>query len=127
MGSAVTYSNDAKAQILGVSSSDLDKHGAVSKKVAVQMAEGSAKIYSADYALSTTGIAGPSGGTLEKPVGTVFYALRTPERTLVRKNRFIRGRTNHRYRTSQAALAMLWLELEGKYDSHPWKDGSEAV
>lgn len=127
MGSAVTYSNDAKAQILGVSPSNLDKHGAVSPQVAGQMAEGAAKIYSADYALSITGIAGPSGGTPEKPVGTVFYALRTPERTLVRKNRFTRGRTDHRYRTSQAALAMLWLELEGKYDSHPWEDGSEAI
>ncbi len=127
MGSAVTYSNEPKAEILGVSKDDIETYGAVSAEVAGQMAEGAAKRYRADYAMSTTGIAGPSGGTPEKPVGTVFYALRTPERILVRKNRFTRGREDHRYRTSQAALAMLWLELVGKYDSHPWEDGSEAI
>ncbi|HDR91199.1 MAG TPA: nicotinamide-nucleotide amidohydrolase family protein [candidate division Zixibacteria bacterium] len=127
MGSAVTYSNEAKAQILGVSRDDIACYGAVSPQVAAQMAEGAAKIYGADYAMSTTGIAGPSGGTPEKPVGTVFYALRTPDRILVRKNRFTRGREDHRWRTSQAVLVMLWLELEGKYNSHPWQDGSEAV
>lgn len=127
MGSAVTYSNESKAEILGVSKDDIETYGAVSAEVAGQMAEGAAKRYRTDYAMSTTGIAGPSGGTPEKPVGTVFYALRTPERILVRKNRFTRGRKDHRYRTSQAALAMLWLELVGKYDSHPWEDGSEAI
>ncbi len=127
MGSAVTYSNEAKAAILGVSKMDIEKHGAVSAPVAGQMAGGAVKIFNSDYALSTTGIAGPTGGTPEKPVGTVFYALKTPSRTLVRKNRFTRGREDHRYRTSQAALAMLWLELADRYDKHEWEDGSEAV
>lgn len=126
-GGAVVYSNEAKSDILGVSREDMNRVGAVSAIIAKQMAEGAKRVFSTDYALATTGISGPEGGTPQKPVGTVFYALATPERTLVRKNRFTRGREDHRWRSSQAVLAMLWLELEGLYDSHPWEDGSEAA
>ncbi len=126
-GGIVSYSNEAKAEMLGVGRDILEKFGAVSPQVALSMASGAARLFGSTFALSTTGIAGPSGGTDEKPVGLVYYALHTPERTFVRRNRFTRGREDHRYRTSQSALAMLWLWLEGKYKDHPWEDGSREI
>lgn len=74
-GSAVTYSNEAKAAILGVSCGILEEHGAVSAECAEEMAVGSRRIYSSDIAMSVTGIAGPDGGSPEKPVGTVWFGF----------------------------------------------------
>ena len=74
----VTYSNAAKQKFLGVQAETLARHGAVSEAVAREMAEGARREARADYALSVTGIAGPSGGTPEKPVGTVFIGLGRP-------------------------------------------------
>ncbi|MGH2958470.1 MAG: nicotinamide-nucleotide amidohydrolase family protein, partial [Solirubrobacterales bacterium] len=75
-GSAVTYSNDAKAKVLSVPEAELEEFGAVSSEVAKSMAEGALEIFDADFAVSVTGIAGPTGGTEEKPVGTVeFHAV----------------------------------------------------
>lgn len=76
-GSAVTYSNAAKADILGVSRSTLGEYGAVSSECAAEMALGSLRIYEADVAVSITGVAGPSGGSKAKPVGTVWFGLAT--------------------------------------------------
>ncbi len=78
----VTYANEAKARLLGVDAEAIRRHGAVSEEVARQMAEGARRATGADYALATTGIAGPAGGTPEKPVGTVWIALATPTRTI---------------------------------------------
>lgn len=69
----VTYSNEAKAQMIGVKSETLDAHGAVSEPVVVEMAIGALKAARADYAISISGIAGPDGGSDEKPVGTVWF------------------------------------------------------
>ncbi len=74
-GSAVTYSNEAKMKILGVKGETLKQFGAVSSECAVEMAEGALRIYDADYAVSTTGIAGPDGGSESKPVGTVWFGI----------------------------------------------------
>ncbi len=74
-GSAVTYSNEAKKKILGVSEETLKNFGAVSKQCAKEMAEGSLRIFDSDFAVSTTGIAGPDGGTELKPVGTVCFGI----------------------------------------------------
>lgn len=71
----VTYSNESKQQMLGVSVHTLQQHGAVSEAVALQMAEGVLNKSPADYAVAITGIAGPAGGSDEKPVGTVWFAL----------------------------------------------------
>ncbi len=71
----VTYSNEAKQQMLGVSEQLLQQHGAVSEQVALAMAQGALKASKADVSLAITGIAGPDGGTTEKPVGTVWLAI----------------------------------------------------
>ena len=78
----VAYSNAAKSNNLGVDSTTIERHGAVSREVVEQMAEGARRISGADYAIATSGIAGPSGGSVEKPVGTVWMAVATPTRTI---------------------------------------------
>ena len=75
LGSIVAYSNAAKSNLLDVSTTSIEKYGAVSKRVAEEMANGTLQKFSSDYAVAVTGIAGPSGGTSEKPVGTVWAAI----------------------------------------------------
>jgi len=82
MGSVVTYSNASKIQLLGVPEDTIMTHGAVSEETARAMASGAREALDADYAVSITGIAGPSGGTDDKPVGTVYVGLSTPESTV---------------------------------------------
>jgi nicotinamide-nucleotide amidase len=104
----ITYANEAKQRELNVASSLFEQHGAVSEPVARAMAEGARRKAHADYALATTGIAGPAGGSGEKPVGTVFIALacRTGE-TIVEESRFLTDRETFKQMTTQAALEML--------------------
>ena len=80
-GSVVAYDNSVKHNVLGVSQSDLDTYGAVSEQVVCEMAEGVRRLCKTDYAMATSGIAGPDGGTPEKPVGTVWIAWATPAGT----------------------------------------------
>jgi nicotinamide-nucleotide amidase len=80
-GSVVSYSNEIKMNVLGVSRETLDTYGAVSEQTAREMAEGARRLLNTTFAISTTGIAGPDGGTPEKPVGTVWIACATPEET----------------------------------------------
>jgi nicotinamide-nucleotide amidase len=77
-GGVVAYSNDVKINVLGVGREAVEKHGAVSSEVARQMALGALRVFGADFAIATTGIAGPEGGTPEKPVGTVWVAVAGP-------------------------------------------------
>lgn len=75
LGGVVAYSNDVKVDVLGVDREVLERHGAVSREVAGQMVAGALRVLGADYAIATTGIAGPGGGSAEKPVGTVWIAV----------------------------------------------------
>lgn len=88
MGSVVSYSNDVKAEVLGVSRSDIARHGAVSREVAEQMALGAATLMRTDCSIATTGIAGPEGGTKFKPVGTVWFAVKYNDRIVSECIRF---------------------------------------
>ncbi len=108
----VTYSNNAKMEILGVKSETLKEHGAVSRETALEMVEGIKKLSNTDYGLAITGIAGPTGGTEEKPVGTVFIAISTPQKSEVFKYRFIGDREKIKWQSSQQALYHLWKHLK---------------
>ncbi|MGD9559278.1 MAG: competence/damage-inducible protein A [Oscillospiraceae bacterium] len=105
---AITYANAAKHEMLGVRSSTLRKYGAVSSQVAAEMAFGAAKRGLADYGVATTGIAGPDGGTAEKPVGLVYIALAHGREVFIRRLRIRhRGRTFVRNLAAQNALDMV--------------------
>lgn len=107
----VTYSNAAKKQFLGVAEDTLAQHGAVSEAVVRQMAEGARRQTGADYALAVTGIAGPGGGTADKPVGTVFIALSGPTGTIVERNYSPYDRETFKSVTGQQALELLRRSL----------------
>lgn len=107
----VTYANEAKIRDLNVPPQTIEQHGAVSEPVALAMARGAKARAAADYAIATTGIAGPTGGTSEKPVGLVYIALDTPGGPSCRRLLFPTSRRNMRLRTALAALDMLRLEL----------------
>lgn len=104
----VTYSNEAKIEELGVKSETIETHGAVSEQTAIEMAQGALKHSHADIALSVTGIAGPNGGTKEKPVGLVYIGIALPNKTpFAIKNNFDGDRTTIRQATVEKALELL--------------------
>lgn len=111
LGGVVSYANSIKSSVLGVSEESLRQHGAVSREVAVEMATGVRRLYGSDYALATTGIAGPDGGSDEKPVGTVWIALSTPDRTVARKFVFGKLREQNIERAAATAVNLLRLTL----------------
>ncbi len=116
-GSVISYANEVKMQELRVSQADLDTHGAVSREVVEQMAVGVREKLGTDYSLSTSGIAGPDGGTEEKPVGTVWIALAGPNGVQSKLFHFGEHRQRNIRRSALAALDMLRLELAGKTKS----------
>lgn len=108
----VTYANEAKVSALGVDAALLAVHGAVSEAVARAMAEGALRHANAKYALATTGIAGPEGGSETKPVGTVFIALASlGGETGVERRRYLTDRESFKHLTTQTALEMLRRRL----------------
>ncbi len=111
----VTYANAAKTAALGVDAALIAEHGAVSELVACQMAEGALRASGADFALATTGIAGPDGGTEAKPVGTVFIALAVRgDEVIVQRHAFKTDRETFKHRTAQTALDLLLRHLDGR-------------
>ena len=112
LGGVVAYANEAKRDIIGVSMDDIECFGAVSEVVALEMAEGVRRITGADYAIATTGIAGPTGGSKQKPVGTVWMAIATPEgsRAVMRNSGTDRGQIISR--ASAYAIEMLYEEIK---------------
>lgn len=111
LGGWITYQNAAKEKFLGVQAKTLAEHGAVSEQTAREMALGARTRMGADYALSVTGIAGPTGGTEAKPVGTVFIGLATPARVDVVQRFNPLDRETFKYVTTQQALELLRREL----------------
>ncbi len=107
----VTYSNDAKMRRLGVRKETLDTVGAVSEECAIEMAEGTRKAAGTDFALSTTGYAGPDGGEPDKPVGTVFIALASAEGTTVKRLNLFGDRDRIRHSAMLNALDLLRRKL----------------
>lgn len=109
----VTYSNEAKIRMLGVSETMLDSHGAVSAPVAAAMARGALTRSGADLSVSVTGIAGPAGGSAEKPVGLVFFGFaRKGGADVTRMTRFTGDRGSIRGQAVRAALSFLVEDLE---------------
>lgn len=107
LGGVVSYSNTAKVALLGVSTDSLNIHGAVSETVAREMAEGVRTRFGADYAVACTGIAGPSGGTPEKPVGLVYIGAAGPRGTTVARYRFDGDRESIKQQTADQALRLV--------------------
>ena len=108
----VSYSNESKNMVLGVDMSDIAQVGAVSEQVAVAMAKGAKAISGADFAISTTGIAGPTGGSEEKPVGTVWIGIATPEKCYAVRKNCGTDRSQIISRAAAYAIAMLYEELK---------------
>lgn len=108
----VTYANSAKMKNLGVKEETLETYGAVSEQTAREMAEGVKKRSGADIGVSATGIAGPGGGTIEKPVGTVFIALATENKTIVEKLSLSGSRSRVRRKTAYHIFDLIWRELK---------------
>lgn len=110
-GAVVAYHNDLKEGMLGVPSRLIRQAGAVSEEVAREMAQGARRLLNVDVGVAVTGIAGPGGGTREKPVGLVFVAVATPSALVSRSFRFAGGRTANREDSVDRALELLLAVL----------------
>ena len=110
-GGLITYSNKSKSRLLGIPKDLIDDHGAVSEIVAGKMSEEVRRRFETDYGISITGIAGPGGGTKEKPVGTVFIGISDNNSTKVSRYMFGKDREKNKLKTSQAAFDMLRLSI----------------
>ena len=108
-GGVISYSNEVKRDVLGVSAEALERYGAVSPQVAEQMADGARRLLRTDLAVSLTGIAGPDGGSDEKPVGLVWFGLSTRDGTRTEKAIFRGDRAQVRAQAVVHALGMLTI------------------
>jgi nicotinamide-nucleotide amidase len=111
-GGVVSYANEVKSEVLNIDSELILTHGAVSKEVVTAMALNVKKLMNTDYAMATSGVAGPNGGSAEKPVGTVWIAIATPEGVEAKRFNFGEHRMRNIHRASVAALNELRLKLE---------------
>ncbi len=111
VGSVIAYSYEIKTLELGVSADLLNNKGAVSQEVVEHMAAEAKRKFKTDYSIAVSGIAGPDGGTPEKPVGTVWIAIATPERVFSKRFQFANNRLRNIQMTSNAALNLLRKEM----------------
>jgi PncC family amidohydrolase len=107
LGSMTTYANEAKQRLLGVHSDTLERHGAVSRETASEMAQGVRQAFGAEVGLSVSGIAGPSGGTPEKPIGTVWIGLSAENVLRAQHFHFQGDRLQVKQQAAQKALELL--------------------
>ena len=114
LGSIVSYANEVKVSELGVSESDINNYGAVSRQVVEQMAVGVLNKMKTTYALATSGVAGPDGGTEDKPVGTVWIAVANKGGVYSKKFLFENNRARNIRRASYAALSLLKRKINGQ-------------
>jgi len=112
-GSVVAYSNEVKIALLGVKRKTIENYGAVSEQTALEMAQGGKKVLNVDICVSDTGIAGPSGGTPEKPVGLFYLGLAARDESLSQKHVFPGDREGNKRDAAEAALIMLKQYLLG--------------
>jgi len=112
LGGVVAYANEAKVRLLGVRPETLEAHGAVSAQTAREMAQGARRLFGADVAVAITGIAGPGGGTAEKPVGLVFLHLSAPGVERSEHHRWRGEREENKTQSAQAALLLVRRHLE---------------
>jgi PncC family amidohydrolase len=112
LGGFVTYSNAAKMKFAHVQAATLEAYGAVSEPTALEMVRGVREAFGADYAVSATGIVGPGGGSIEKPVGLVYIGLATPFTEIVVKHNWPDDRETNKQHTTNAALGLLIAFLE---------------
>lgn len=113
LGGIVSYSNEAKVDLLSVTWETLNSTGAVSRETVIEMARGARGLLNADIAVSVSGIAGPGGGTDEKPVGTTWIGLSTQDRELARMFQFLGDRVQNKSHAAEAALQVLLDYLQG--------------
>ena len=112
LGGAITYSNNLKETVVGVSSQTLQQFGAVSEQTVLEMASGAIKAFKSDYALAVSGVAGPDGGTEDKPVGTVWIAIANSKKSVAKKYQFGNKRIQNIERSVTSALIMLFKLLK---------------
>lgn len=117
MGSVVSYDNSVKINVLGVNAETIVQHGAVSEETVTQMAEGARKLMKTDFAIATSGIAGPDGGTPEKPVGTLWIACAMEGRTIAKKVQMANQRDTNIQYGSVVALNLLRKMMNGDFES----------
>ncbi|MFA7637611.1 MAG: CinA family protein, partial [Monoglobales bacterium] len=110
--SFVTYSNEAKSKFLNVPEEDIEDNGAVSEIVARKMAQGARLVTNSEIGVATTGIAGPDGGTDEKPVGLVYIAISTPRRVVCKKRKYKGSRNRVRKKATKEILELILEETE---------------
>jgi nicotinamide-nucleotide amidase len=113
-GSVIAYSNDVKESILKVKPETLRDYGAVSEETVKEMAEGIRQKFNTDYAVATSGVAGPGGGTVDKPVGTIWIAIADRNKTLAKKLTILKDRMSNIKYSSVSALVLLWQRISQK-------------
>jgi PncC family amidohydrolase len=111
MGGMVTYSNESKAEHLGIPLSIIKRHGAVSQQVARRMAQGVRKAFHTTFGLSTTGVAGPTGGTKRSPIGRVFIGISDGRRTWVKREDLKGSRREIKKKATEKALRVFYERL----------------
>lgn len=124
LGGIVAYANSIKVKLLDVSPQTLEEHGAVSRQTVLEMARGARLAFGADTAISVSGVAGPGGGSADKPVGTVWIGLATPEAEWAFSYHFSGERLENKAAFAEAALRLLLEYLQGQLNFHVNQDTS---